>query len=234
VRGLGGVSLVTALVQLSVGMPAHLYFALGGLIDTAVGGGTVLAPGSHPSASAELRLPEGLSLAEAALRLGRARAALEVVEYAAPEPVVPGEEVTVGHLKATEDGVSIGVGVDRELHEKASIALIAAFKPALDNQEAPNYVEFGVIDPSSADEKYVVIVCRPGGKTPHELRREAEAELERLRSPGAEMYEKVARFMRLNYTPGSVLGEWEHASKDERDAWLAEAARIVQMAVSGE
>lgn len=48
--------------------------------------------------------------------------------------------------------------------------------------DAPNYVEAKIIAPAFDGQKYVLRVERYFGKTPHELRREAEAELERLKA----------------------------------------------------
>ena len=73
-------------------------------------------------------------------------------------------------------------------HELAA-RMTLSFKTILDAQPgAENYVEQEVIE-RNGGARYVFIVCRPGGKTPHQLRREAEeerdalaAEVERLRA----------------------------------------------------
>ncbi len=66
-------------------------------------------------------------------------------------------------------------------HELAA-TMTLAFKTILDAQPgAENYVEQEVIERNGGG-RYVFIVCKPGGKTPHQLRRAAEAERDALRA----------------------------------------------------
>lgn len=58
--------------------------------------------------------------------------------------------------------------------------MISSFLPALRESGAPNYLSFDAYDRSDGS-KYVLIIVKPDGKTPHELRQEAEAEVSRLR-----------------------------------------------------
>jgi hypothetical protein len=176
------------LVHLPAGQPIDLFSALGDLLAAALHG-AMLAPGSHGSVNAEVRLPSGMNTREAADRLRHAAAAVRGVEYV-PQPRPDDEpELTTGHMRLDDTGVSFGMGGPREVYEQAAINLIDAFRPALDRDDAPNYVQFEAEDPRTRDgglpttgERYALIVCRPGGKTPHQLRREAEAEAERLRA----------------------------------------------------
>jgi hypothetical protein len=55
---------------------------------------------------------------------------------------------------------------------------LEAMRDILDAGEAPNYVEHTVRDPATR-EVYTVTVGRPGGRTAHELRVDAEARAER-------------------------------------------------------
>lgn len=64
-------------------------------------------------------------------------------------------------------------------HEFA-VKMTMAFQTILDaNPGATNYVEQEFFPRGSRD-PYVFVVCKPGGKTPHQLRREAEAQRDRL------------------------------------------------------
>lgn len=42
--------------------------------------------------------------------------------------------------------------------------------------------------------------------------------------------EAIARFLRLNYTPGTTDVRWEDADEDERTAWIEEALHICDLA----
>lgn len=42
--------------------------------------------------------------------------------------------------------------------------------------------------------------------------------------------EAIARFLRLNYTPGTTDVPWEQADEDERAAWIEEALHICELA----
>lgn len=61
--------------------------------------------------------------------------------------------------------------------KNASAGFVAAARGMLDGTGADNYVEQEIF---LGGEQYVIIYCRPGGKTPHRLREEAEAEVVRL------------------------------------------------------
>lgn len=175
------------LVHLPAGQPIALFSALGDLLDAALQG-AMLAPGTDPAVTAEVRAPDGMTAREAADQLRHAAAAVRGVEYL-PQPRSDDEpELTTGHMRHDETGMSFDMGGPREVYEQAAVNLIDAFRPALDRDDAPNYVQFEAEDPRTRDgglpttgERYALIVCRPGGKTPHQLRRDAEAEVERQR-----------------------------------------------------
>lgn len=70
------------------------------------------------------------------------------------------------------DGMDLRVAMARE----TAAGLVQAAKTFLDaNPAATNYVEQTVIDRDSGD-RYVIVFQKPGGKTPHELRQQAEVE----------------------------------------------------------
>ena len=75
-------------------------------------------------------------------------------------------------MEAHKDGVEIG--------SRASECMGWAFAHYLSNHpEAPNYMEVTL---EGSDHKPIyVTIQRPGGKTPHQMRREAEAERDKLR-----------------------------------------------------
>ncbi len=73
------------------------------------------------------------------------------------------------------DGLTLKATMAREL----AMRLVGAAKQFLDeNPGAENYIEQEVVDRDSGD-RYVVIFVKPGGRSPHELRRAAEARLVR-------------------------------------------------------
>lgn len=51
-----------------------------------------------------------------------------------------------------------------------------------------------------------------------------------MTAPDDDAVERIAMFLRLNYVPGTTHVNWADAEQDERDAWLAEAAHIYQLA----
>lgn len=63
---------------------------------------------------------------------------------------------------------------------ETAAAMVMTAKTILDgNPGAQNYVEHSVIDRETGD-RYVLTVHKPAGKTPHELRQEAEAQRDAL------------------------------------------------------
>lgn len=68
------------------------------------------------------------------------------------------------------DGMHLRVVMARE----TAAGLVTAAKTFLDaNPAAKNYIEQSVLDRATGD-RYVLTIQRPGGRTPHELRQEAE------------------------------------------------------------
>jgi hypothetical protein len=62
---------------------------------------------------------------------------------------------------------------------EATKAVAILFAEALRGADAPNYIEMQLADPET-HERFTVTVQRATGKTPHDCRKEAEAEVARL------------------------------------------------------
>ncbi|MFI7073595.1 hypothetical protein [Micromonospora sediminicola] len=81
-------------------------------------------------------------------------------------------EARIAGWDMSAKGMDLRVTMARE----TAAGLVMAAKTFLDaNPGAQNYVEQTVIDRESGD-RYVILFMKPGGRSPHELRREAEAE----------------------------------------------------------
>jgi hypothetical protein len=97
-----------------------------------------------------------------------------------------GGGLTLGRLGVEDGLLSMGIGGAEAVVTDVVKWLLAVFLPALDAQEATNYLEWQLRVPDGEDgaagEWFTVAVCRPGGRTPHQLRVAAEAEVQRLRT----------------------------------------------------
>jgi hypothetical protein len=107
-------------------------------------------------------------------------------------------------LRSLEIGPGGGFTMTIENAGEATKGLVAAARAMLDQHDpAPtNYVQQDVVftDPDTgARERYVIVYCRPGGKTPHQLRAEAENRIER----GVE----AARNLRARFTDGDEMAD---------------------------
>ncbi|GAA0527181.1 hypothetical protein GCM10010172_04650 [Paractinoplanes ferrugineus] len=81
--------------------------------------------------------------------------------------------------------------LDLVLAHELAAKMTLAFKTILDAQPgAENYVEQEVIERNGGG-RYVFIVCKPGGKTPHQLRREAESQRDALLSEVEELRRRL-------------------------------------------
>lgn len=87
-------------------------------------------------------------------------------------------------------GIDIDDGAARVklvLAHEMAVRMATAFDAILDaHPSAANYVEQEFF-PRGTRDPYIFVVCKPGGKTPHQLRREAEAERDRLRTALTEL-----------------------------------------------
>lgn len=98
------------------------------------------------------------------------------------------------------EGMNVRVAMARE----SAAGLVAAAKTFLDaNPGATNYVEQTVIDRENGD-RYVIVFQKPGGKTPHELRREAE---DALMFERAHLAEVQGAIHRIHYPHGDPATE---------------------------
>lgn len=93
-----------------------------------------------------------------------------------PEDLVA--DVRLARAGPSRDGN--GFDIDLLVPHEISAVLVHSFRAVLDEHgdAAPNYVEMAV---DYEGDRYAVIVLRPGRKTPHQLRAEAEAERDALR-----------------------------------------------------
>jgi hypothetical protein len=72
-------------------------------------------------------------------------------------------------------------GIDVVMARETAVGLALASRTLLDAYAADNYVEQTVWD-DKQENRYVITIHRTGGKTPHELRRAAEEEAQKLRT----------------------------------------------------
>lgn len=88
-----------------------------------------------------------------------------------------------------DGGFGIRVVLAYELAKK----MTEAFRTLLDaHPTAVNYIE-QTLAPAGGGKPYVFIVCKPGGRTPHQLRGDAEAERDRLRTLAAELVGNILK-----------------------------------------
>ena len=94
----------------------------------------------------------------------------------------PYEPRTKG-LSITEDGTPV---IDVHFPESFAQSMLANFRWYLDEHEAPNYVWMPMTD-TTTGERYECTIGRPGGKSPHEMRRLAEAKVAQLEAELAQL-----------------------------------------------
>lgn len=91
---------------------------------------------------------------------------------AAINEMVAGTEF-LGMNPNSEGGIDLRV----KMAAKLAAGLVQAAKGVLEaHPDARNYLEQSVIDRETGD-RYVITFCRPGGRTPHQLREDAERQL---------------------------------------------------------
>lgn len=109
-------------------------------------------------------------------------------------------EAAIAGWDMSAEGMDLRVTMARE----TATGLVMAAKTFLDaNPGATNYVEQTVIDQETRD-RYVIVFQKPGGKTPHELRREAEDALAFERARLAEVQGAIHR---IHYPVGDPATE---------------------------
>lgn len=116
-----------------------------------------------------------------------------------------------------EQGVRLKIALGMEL----AVKMGEAFRAVLDaNAGAVNYVE-QVFVPRDGGEPVTVTVCRPSGKTPHHLRREAEAQRDALA-------EELARIAALAQSVATTT----NASDQDRTDTLEQIQRLAAQAAT--
>jgi hypothetical protein len=87
------------------------------------------------------------------------------------------DQARLAGMNPTGKGMELNVVIARE----TAAHLVMAAKTYLDTTGAENYLEQTVYDRETG-ERYVIIFQRPGKKSPHELRQQAEAERDQARA----------------------------------------------------
>lgn len=171
----------TAVALMPTDQSINLFVAVGALLDAALGGAD-LGPGNGANVASTVFLKTNQPAAEAITRIRAATARLTdapLPDLVDPDPADVVGEPTVQGI-ALDGGITVSLSRPREQADQMAAALLEAFIPAVEELDAPNYIEFPAIDPVT-HQKYAVIVVKPRGLTPHEARQQAEAECARLR-----------------------------------------------------
>lgn len=173
----------TTIAHIPARQSIDLFSAVGSLIDAALNG-ALLEPGNGRDVAGTVVAVDGQTerevvtlLRAAARRLGK-RPHRTLPE---DEPEHHDDGMTVNQVRKTTDGVEIGFGGSLEAAADMAKMLLGAFIPALAEAGAENYLSFDAVDAATGG-SYNLIVVKPDGRSPHELRKAAEAEVERLRS----------------------------------------------------
>lgn len=166
------------------GQSLDMVAAVGGVLDVALGG-AMLAAGNGGEAAARIKLRDTQTERDAiaCLRAAKRRLAGERPSMVPEDDPGDGEQPTLQSLRHEDGGLTFGIG-GPQAQDMVQL-LLSAFIPALREFDAPNYLSFDATDRETGD-KYAVIVVKPDGKTPHELRQAADAEVDRLRGLLAE------------------------------------------------
>lgn len=110
-----------------------------------------------------------------------ARVAKAVRDAGGPPVSAPSNDEVDAFLTSLRDG-SMGISPP----EWYARMMFGAFREILDSHDAPNYVEQSLLD-ADTGETYTVLVGRPGGRTPHQLRADAEERAARAEAALAEL-----------------------------------------------
>ncbi|WP_068059341.1 hypothetical protein [Nocardia xishanensis] len=161
-------------VDIVLPLPLDVAATLINLIGTAYPGAQMDASGGRDGWGREvmrMQIPSAERYASAAAR----------DEIQAAKRVVEDERETM--LASVRDGIA--VSTPEEIQHQLGYLCSRFF---LDNPAAVNYVEVEMdVQNRDTRERFVLTVRRAEGKTPHALRKEAEAEVERLRARLAEL-----------------------------------------------
>ncbi|MFE3052344.1 hypothetical protein [Nocardia sp. NPDC059239] len=155
-------------VDIGLPLPMDVFATLFKVIDIAYPGAVVetnAGPAGYGPEVMRIRIPEA-----ARYKNVRARKKIEAAKAHL-------ETEREGMLTSLRDGIS--VATPEEIKQEVGLLATRMFA---DNPSAKNYLEMEmwVRDPDTG-ERFVLNVRRASGKTPHQLREEAEAEVARLR-----------------------------------------------------
>lgn len=118
-----------------------------------------------------------------------------------------------------------GTPLEVKFRHPTAQVIVMALRDMLDGAGAPNYVEAQLHDTAKEpSETYVVTLQRKHGKTPHQLRAEAEAERDSIRQTTGVALDAIAKACgceRWDY-PGQVVRDVE-AVVSAREEWKAKA-----------
>lgn len=173
----------TVLAQIPHGQPIDLFLAVGALIDAAINGAH-LAQGNGTDVASTI-VAHDRDTREIVTLLRAAARRIGKRDHRTTEDDDPGavDDLGVGAFRRTDTGPTVGLTgatAAESAHEMAKV-FATAFIPAMDEMGAENYLSWDVLDPETG-RKYWLCAGRPGGKTPHEKRQEAEAEVAALRA----------------------------------------------------
>lgn len=87
--------------------------------------------------------------------------------------------LTLNNMRATDDGVSFGIGGAEDHAAELAKNVLAAFIPVFESTGAVNYLSWDAVLPETGG-RYSLIVVKPDGLTPHEARQRAEDRADRL------------------------------------------------------
>lgn len=181
----------TAIVHVPARIRLDLVGAIGGLLDTALGG-AMLTPGNGHDIGGTVVLRDDQTQEDAIRRLKAARRRIARKPLTPAPEDEPGEEpdpdrpMTLNHVRHYPDGgIEFGIGGPAEVARALAQQLLDAFIPALAESGAPNYLSWDAVHPATGG-RYSFIVVKPEGLSPHEARQKTEQECARLRALLAE------------------------------------------------
>lgn len=169
--------------QIPRGQSLSLVSAVGSLLDAALNG-AMLASGNGSDVAGTVTARRGMTEREVTALLNAAARRIGKGPHQVAAEDDPGEPelpLGLGHMAVGENDVHMSLTGAAVVAAEVAKQFITMFIPAMDELGAENYLSWDATDPATG-KRYTLICLRPGGKTPHEKRLEAEAEVARLRS----------------------------------------------------
>lgn len=172
------------IARLPAGQPLELSQAVIGFFGAALND-CLLSAGDGLSIAADIVGGDNLPEQEIVQRLRRATRKLgktlpKPIPEDEPDETLADDPLRLNAMRATKTGVEFGLGGAADVVRAYMAELVVAFKAALDETGAENYLTWDVTDRENG-ERYSVVLVKPGGLTPHEARQRADTEAERLR-----------------------------------------------------